>query len=64
MGCSAVLWTLWKIRNEACFEDKRVVNTLDIFTLCCFWMNSWILLQKKIGTKDAGGKKQPYQKNG
>jgi hypothetical protein len=47
MGCSEVLWTLWKIRNEACVEDKRVVNTLDIFILCCFWMNSWILLQKK-----------------
>jgi hypothetical protein len=47
VGCSAVLWTLWKIRNEACFEDKRVVNMLDIFILCCFWMNSWILLQKK-----------------
>ena len=47
VGCSAVLWTLWKIRNEACFEDKRIVNTLDIFVLCYFWMNSWTLLQKK-----------------
>jgi hypothetical protein len=51
VGCSAVLWTLWKITNEACFEDRRVVNTLDIFILYCFWMNSWILLHKKSTRK-------------
>jgi hypothetical protein len=51
VGCSAVLWSLWNIRNEACFEGKNRPSALDIFILGCFWMNSWIILQKRMAKK-------------
>jgi hypothetical protein len=25
VGCSAVLWTLWRIRNDTCFNEKNII---------------------------------------
>jgi hypothetical protein len=46
IGCSAVLWTIWKIRNDICFKGRNIMNAANIFILCCFWLNPWALIQK------------------
>jgi hypothetical protein len=33
--------------NEICFNDKMVINLANIFFLCCFWMDSWAIIQKE-----------------
>lgn len=47
VGCGAVLRALWRSRNEICFSDKMVINPYNILFLCCFWMVSWNIIQKK-----------------
>jgi hypothetical protein len=54
---------IWKIKNEACFEDKRVVNNVRHLYIVLFLDELMDFITEKIGKKDAGGKKQPYQKN-
>lgn len=51
IGCSVVLWTIWKIRNDICFNGRNIMNVTNIFILCCFWLNSWVLNQKEIPIK-------------
>jgi hypothetical protein len=47
IGCSAVLWSLWKNRNDCCFNNINPVNSANIVLLCCFWLDSWAILQKE-----------------
>lgn len=63
VGCGAVLWTLWKIRNDKCFNGKNITKASDIFILCCFWLDSWALNQERDIKKDAGVRKEANQKN-
>lgn len=48
VGWSAVLWTLWRIRSDVCFNEKTIVYTDAIFLMCGFWMNIWALIQTKM----------------
>jgi hypothetical protein len=47
IGCSAILWSMWKIRNDCCFNNINPINAADILFLYCFWLDSWAILQKK-----------------
>jgi hypothetical protein len=42
IGCSAVLWSLWKIRNECCFNN---ISPLMLLTLCSYAVHGWMLGQ-------------------
>lgn len=46
IGCGAILWTLWRIRNDCCFNSKNHVNASNVFLMCCFWLDSLTILQK------------------
>lgn len=47
IGCGAVHWTIWKSRNEAFFNNKMISDSSGIVFLCCCWLDSWAILQKK-----------------
>ncbi|KAG8045329.1 hypothetical protein GUJ93_ZPchr0008g13376 [Zizania palustris] len=53
VGLAAVFWTIWKTRNEVCFQNKTVKDPLVIVNLICYWMSSWMILQKS----EEGGRK-------
>jgi hypothetical protein len=51
IGCSAVLWSLWKTRNDCCFNSINLYNAADILFLCCSWLDDWAILQKETPKK-------------
>jgi hypothetical protein len=51
IGCSAVLWSLWKTRNDCCFNNITSPNIANIVLLCCSWLDSWAILQKETSRK-------------
>jgi hypothetical protein len=51
IGCSAVLWSLWKIRNDCCFNNISPSNAANIVLLCCSWLDAWAILQKETSRK-------------
>lgn len=36
VGCSAVLWALWRARNERCFNETNFNDPTNVLFLCCF----------------------------
>jgi hypothetical protein len=36
VGCSAVLWAIWRVRNNIYFCDKVLIDPSDVIILCCF----------------------------
>jgi hypothetical protein len=44
IGCVAVLWTLWMVRNDCPFNNKNLVNASNVLLMCCFWLESWVIL--------------------
>lgn len=46
-GVAAMIWAIWKTRNKACFDKKKLPNDpTDIIFLLCHWMDSWAILHK------------------
>jgi hypothetical protein len=56
VGCGVVLWTLWRIRNNRCFNNKDLADATNIFLLCCFWLDSWAIIQKRTTRMTLEGK--------
>jgi hypothetical protein len=54
--CGAVMWTMWKIRNDMCFNDKIDSNHANVFLLS--------FNPERDGKKVVGNRKQAHQKNG
>ena len=48
VGVSAVLWTLWKCRNDVIFERKRINDPLGTVKLICNWILDWSILHIKV----------------
>jgi hypothetical protein len=46
VGLAAVCWSIWKIRNNICFEGKRVKTPTEIICLICSMLTYWAGLQK------------------
>jgi hypothetical protein len=46
-GCGAVFWAIWRTRNYWCFGNKTILDPSNIIFLCCFWLDSWAIRQRK-----------------
>jgi hypothetical protein len=47
VGCGAVLWAIWRTRNNACFNGKLVFDPIEVIYSCCFWLDAWSVLQSE-----------------
>jgi hypothetical protein len=51
VGVAAVIWTVWKARNLACFEKKWPREPVDVLFRVVYWINYWCDLQVKEDAK-------------
>ena len=52
VGVAAILWGIWKARNNACFEKVWPDEPIDVIYRICYWIQWWSLLQVKQDAKD------------
>jgi hypothetical protein len=53
-GCGAVLWSIWRARNDWCFGNKTLCDPSNVVFMCCFWLDSWAIRQKKKEKRKVG----------
>jgi hypothetical protein len=53
VGVAALLWSIWKTRNNACFRSIFPENPTAITNLVGHWMSTWSILQVKEINRDA-----------
>jgi hypothetical protein len=46
VGLAAVCWTVWRTRNNVCFDGKRIKMPTEIICLICSTLTYWAGLQK------------------
>jgi hypothetical protein len=51
VGVSAVLWSLWKARNMACFQKVWPSDPSVVLFRACYWIDFWSNLQVKEDVK-------------
>ena len=52
VGIAAVIWSIWKTRNLACFQNKWPDEPCTVIFKICSWIQQWSLLQVRQGEKD------------
>ena len=45
VGHSAILWTVWKLRNSIVFDNNKVTDPCTHVSLIVKWLHDWIFLQ-------------------
>jgi hypothetical protein len=46
-GMAAICWAIWKARNWACFEKKKlIINSNEVIYSACLFMPYWVRLYK------------------
>ena len=45
VGVSAVLWTIWNIRNDLVFNKHKYIYFLQVIPLVTHWIHMWSYLQ-------------------
>jgi hypothetical protein len=41
LGVAAICWTIWKLRNRACFEGKLIKSPIELILYATVFMNYW-----------------------
>jgi hypothetical protein len=41
LGGEAICWAIWKTRNKACFDNKRITHPAEIICYACCLMTYW-----------------------
>jgi hypothetical protein len=50
-GCGAVIWAIWRTRNDCCFNARLIDDPLNVFFSCCYWIDAWSIRQTKKGKR-------------
>ena len=53
VGAGAIMWSIWKMRNNACFRSIRPNDPVIVTNAVCHWISSWAILQVKVQNRDA-----------
>jgi hypothetical protein len=48
-GCRAVIWAIWRSRNDYCFNVTLIDDPTNVIFSCCFWIDACSIRQKKEG---------------
>jgi hypothetical protein len=51
VGVAAVMWSIWKARNLACFQQSWPSDPSVVLFRACYWIDFWSNLQVKEGVK-------------
>jgi hypothetical protein len=43
-GAASLCWTLWKTRNDACFNNKKPNDPANVIYMLCNLISSWFIL--------------------
>lgn len=46
-GCGAVIWAIWRSRNNCCFNVTLIDDPTNVIFSCCFWIDAWTIRQKE-----------------
>ena len=58
IGTTALLWSVWKVRNKPCFQSSLPKDPTDIIFSLCSVLDSWGVLQKRGVQKTLKGSDQ------
>ena len=47
VGVSALLWAIWRCRNNIVFDRKMISDPMGIVKMMCGWISDWAVLQKR-----------------
>jgi hypothetical protein len=53
VGAAAILWSIWKTRNNACFRSIRPNDPIAVINMIFHLMSSWAIFQVKETNCDA-----------
>ncbi|KAF8700468.1 hypothetical protein HU200_013055 [Digitaria exilis] len=48
VGLAAVVWSIWKARNNNCFENKKIRSPTEIICIVSSFVSYWADLQQAL----------------
>jgi hypothetical protein len=47
-GCDAVIWAIWRCRNDCCFGSEKINGSTNVIFSYCYWLDTWAIRLKKM----------------